>query len=103
MSSPDNLTSVAWVADALGQNSPDALAAVQAGDFLTTQSYQFTADVAALGPFGRGYKRIKFVFDTSTGTPQVIYRQDLTNLGWALGKEIRQNYVLAHNDNRNRR
>src|SRR5207245_8407228 len=29
---PNNLTSIAWVVDALGQNSPDALNALAAGD-----------------------------------------------------------------------
>jgi type II secretory pathway component PulK len=94
-SNPDNLTSIAWIVDALGQNYPDALTALEAGDFLTTQSFQFTADVAALGPFGRGYRRVRFVFDTCDGTPRIVYRQDLTHLGWALGKEVRQNQLAA--------
>ena len=99
LSNPTALTSIAWIIDALGQSYPDALQALEAGDYITTQTYQFTADVAALGPFGRGYRRVKYVFDTSSGTPQIIYRQDLTHLGWALGKEVRQNYVLARNKN----
>jgi DNA uptake protein ComE-like DNA-binding protein len=94
-SNPNNLTSIAWIIDALGQSYPDALQALAAGDFITTQSYQFTADVAALGPYGRGYQRVKFVFDTSSGTPTIVYRRDLTHLGWALGKEVRQNLLLA--------
>ncbi len=94
VSNPYNLTSIAWVIDALGQNYPDALQALEAGDYITTQSYQFTADIAALGPYGRGYRRVKFVFDTSSGSPTIIYRQDLTHLGWALGKEVRDNWVL---------
>jgi type II secretory pathway component PulK len=94
-SNPDNLTSVAWVVDALGQTYPDALQTLAARDVLTTQSYQFTADVAALGPYGRGYRRVKFVFDTSSGSPTIVYRQDLTHLGWALGQEVRQNWLLA--------
>jgi type II secretory pathway component PulK len=94
-SNPNNLTSIAWIIDALGQSYPDALAALSAGDYITTQSYQFTADIAALGPYGRGYRRVKFVFDTSDGTPRIVYRQDLTHLGWALGKEVRQNLLLA--------
>jgi type II secretory pathway component PulK len=89
-----DLTSIAWVSDAL-QNYPDALTALEAGDYITTQSYQFTADVAALGPNGRGYRRVKFVFDTSSGTPQIIYRQDLSHLGWALGNNVRQTWLLA--------
>ena len=92
---PNNLTSIAWIIDALGQSYPDDLQALEAGDFITTQSYQFTADVAALGPHGRGYRRVKFIFDTSGGTPSIVYRQDLTQFGWALGKEVRQKWFLA--------
>jgi type II secretory pathway component PulK len=80
-SNPDKLNSVAWVKEVLEQN-----AAIQAGPYLTGRSYQFTADVAAVGHHGRGYRRVKFVFDTSEGAPKIRYRQDLTHLGWALGR-----------------
>ena len=92
---PQTEETIAWVIDALGQSYPDALQALEAGDYITTQSYQFTADIAALGPYGRGYRRVKLIFDTSSGAPQIVYRQDLTQLGWALGKEVRQNWVVA--------
>jgi type II secretory pathway component PulK len=92
---PNSLGSIAWVVDALGQNFPEDLQALQSWDNITTQSYQFTADIAALGPHGRGYRRVKYVFDTSSGTPQIAYRQDLTQLGWALGKTVRQKWLLA--------
>ena len=92
---PDKLTSIAWVVDALGQNNSSVLTALMAADCITAQSYQFTADVAALGPNGRGYRRMRFVFDTCDGAPKIIYRQDLTQLGWALGKEVRDKWVLA--------
>jgi type II secretory pathway component PulK len=95
LSNPNNLTSIAWIIDALGQNFPNDLQMLLAGDYITTQSYQFTADIAALGPHGRGYRRVKFVFDTSGGTPQIVYRQDLTYLGWALGKAAREKWLLA--------
>ena len=93
-SNPSSLTSIAWVADAL-QSYPAVLEALAATDCITTQSYQCTADIAALGPHGRGYRRVKFIFDTSSGTPQIVYRQDLTHLGWALGREVRQQWLLA--------
>jgi hypothetical protein len=67
----------------------------QAGRLLTGQSYQFTADVAALGPFGRGYRRSRFVFDLSEGTPKIIYRQNLGSLGWALGRETRATWLAT--------
>ena len=90
---PNSLGTIAWVIDALGQNNDSALASLAAGDYITTRSYQFTADIAALGPHGRGYRRVKFVFDTSAGAPQLVYRQDLTHLGWALGKETREKWM----------
>ena len=64
--------------------------AAQAGRYLTTRTYQWSVDVAAVGRYGRGYRRARLVIDSSTGTPQVVYRRDLTNLGWALGADARQ-------------
>ena len=78
-------TNIAWVVDTLG-----AQGAVQAGPYLTGQSWQAGVDVAAVGRHGRGYRRTKFVIDTSTGSPRIIYRRNLAPLGWALGSEVRQ-------------
>jgi len=98
---PNNLNSIWWLIDALGNNNPvlTALAGSAAnsgGGVVTTRSFQFTADVAAVGPYGRGYRRVKFIFDTSEGTPIILYRQDLSRLGWALGDKARQT-LLANN------
>ena len=82
-------TNVAWVADSLG-----AQGAVEAGPYLTGQSWQAGADVAAVGRHGRGYRRTKFVIDTSTGTPRIVYRRNLAPLGWALGSEVRQSLAM---------
>jgi type II secretory pathway component PulK len=76
----DELTSMHWLTQVL---TPGNLR--RAGQYITDQSYQFSADVAAVGHNGRGYCREKVVFDMSTGTPRIIYRQDLTAYGWALG------------------
>jgi DNA uptake protein ComE-like DNA-binding protein len=89
---PDNLNSIAWIVDALG-NTSTAVRALAGGDYVTTHSFQFTADIAAVGPFGRGYRRVKFVFDISEGSPKIIYRQDLSRLGWALGEKARATWV----------
>jgi type II secretory pathway component PulK len=89
---PNNLSSVAWLYDALGSTSP-ILTELARGDYITTKSYQFTADIAAVGAFGRGYRRVKFIFDISEGAPKILYRQDLSRLGWALGEKARQNLV----------
>ncbi len=89
---PNNLNSIMWVIDALGNNSP-IIASLAKVDLVTTRSFQFTADIAAVGAFGRGYRRVKFVFDVSDGAPKIIYRQDLSRLGWALGEKAREDLV----------
>jgi DNA uptake protein ComE-like DNA-binding protein len=93
-----NLNSIWWLIDALGSNNQviTALAGstVNSGSgYVTTKSFQFTADIAAVGPFGRGYRRVKFIFDISNGSPIILYRQDLSRLGWALGEKARQTLV----------
>lgn len=98
---PGNLNSIWWLIDALGNNNQvlTALAGSSAnngGGYVTTKSFQFTADIAAVGPYGRGYRRVKFIFDTSEGSPIILYRQDLSRLGWALGDKTRQT-LLANN------
>ena len=62
-SNPTSLNSIAWVSTVLDETS-----AITAGPWLTGKSYQFMADVAAVGHQGRGYRRTRFVFDTSSGT-----------------------------------
>jgi type II secretory pathway component PulK len=91
---PNNLGSIAWVIDALGTSS-SVVTALAGGDYVTTHSFQFTADIAAVGPFGRGYRRVKFIFDMSDGAPKILYRQDLSRLGWALGEKARQTLVAT--------
>jgi DNA uptake protein ComE-like DNA-binding protein len=83
---PDVLTSLAWITQVI--TAPAAIRT--AGRYITDQSYQFSVDVAAVGRNGRGYCREKVVFDVSSGTPRIVYRQDLTAYGWALGAQARQ-------------
>jgi type II secretory pathway component PulK len=77
-----------WAIEILGDVIP------QAGPFLTGSSYQVSADVAAVGRHGRGYRRARFVIDMSSGTPKIIYRRNLAPLGWALGSEVRKELAL---------
>jgi len=92
---PDQLNTLSWIKDALGWSQADLGAIQQAGPWLTGRSYQFTADIAAVGHHGRGYQRVKFVFDTTEGAARICYRQDLTHLGWALGRQAREALALA--------
>jgi type II secretory pathway component PulK len=94
---PDKLASIAWIVDALGSNNAAALQALAQRDCITARSYQYSADIAALGPYGRGYRRVRLVFDTSSGKPEIVYRQDLSHLGWALGRYVRDTWLLAKN------
>ena len=81
---PDVLTSFAWLTQILGRGS-----ITRAGPYITDQSYQFSVDVAGVGRSGRGYCREKVIFDMSTGTPRIVYHQDLSSYGWALGAQAR--------------
>jgi type II secretory pathway component PulK len=92
---PDRLTSPAWVVDALGESNREVLDQLQSVDCLTTQSFQYTADIAAVGPYGRGYRRVRYVFDVSELPIRIICRQDLSYLGWALGQKTREDLLLA--------
>ena len=89
-SNASRLNSVAWLAEALSQTD-----ALQAAPYVTGRSYQFSVDVAALGHFGRGYRRKRFIVDTSEGAPKILFRQDLSHLGWALGTDLKQQLLLT--------
>lgn len=82
---PELLTSFAWLTQVL-----PAANIRQAGRYITDQSYQFSVDIAAVGDNGRGYCREKVIFDMSSGKPRIVFRQDLTPFGWALGSTVRR-------------
>jgi len=81
--------SLAWIVPILGEAN-----AIQAAPYLTVNSYQLSADVAAVGRNGRGYRRTRFVIDNSTGTPRIVYRRNFTPMGWALGSDTRDALAL---------
>ncbi len=85
LANPDLQGSFFWLTEVL-----PPLSLIRAGQYLTDRSYQFSADVAAVGISGRGYCREKTVFDLIQGTPRIVYHQDLTAYGWALGFQVRQ-------------
>lgn len=89
-SSTDRTSTMAWLTEVL-----DPASALLAAPWVTGRTYQFTADIAAVGNYGRGYRRVKFVFDTSDGSLAIRYRQDLTHLGWGLGRRVRETLQLA--------
>jgi hypothetical protein len=70
---------------------------VNVAPYVTDRSYQYSADIVAVSGDGRSFKRVRIVIDGSglapnaaTATPaQIIYRKDLTSLGWPLDPAIR--------------
>ena len=80
-----DISTVAWLAEAL---PPDRMARLAAEAAVTTRSYQFSADIVAISGDGRAFRRCRVVVDASASPPKVLYRQDLTHLGWPLEPEI---------------
>jgi len=84
----DDLESIAWIAEILENDQ-----CIEAGPHLTTRSYQFCADIAALGLHGRGYKRELMIFDTSGEKAVVLFRRDLARFGFALGSSVKEDFL----------
>jgi type II secretory pathway component PulK len=74
--------SISWVSTALGTK------AVGIGNQITTSSSQFSGDILAVSGNGRAFKRVKIVIDNSSGTPQIVFRRDLTDRGWPMDPQI---------------
>jgi type II secretory pathway component PulK len=85
----ETLSSVAWVAGTL-----PADVAEQIGPYITTKSYQFSLDVAAVAQGGRGFRRALFVIDFEDES-RVIYRRDLARLGNPFPAELRETISMG--------
>ena len=78
-----DLTTTLWVFEVLARDK-----AVGIRSYITAKTYQFSADIVSLAANGRAFKRCRVVIDSRTSPPKVVYRQDLTHLGWPLAPEI---------------
>jgi len=76
-------TDVAWVAEVLTRAKAEAIA-----PSITVKASRFSADIVSVAASGRAFKRCRVVIDAQTSPPKVIYRQDLTQLGWPLSQDI---------------
>jgi type II secretory pathway component PulK len=86
---------VSWVYEALGPQK-----AAQVGVWLTNKSYQYSADIVALSGNGKTFKRVRIVLDGRSTPAKIIYRKDLTELGFPPDLEyardsLRQGIPLA--------
>jgi type II secretory pathway component PulK len=82
-SSGTDLTNTAWVLDTLS-----AAKALAISNYITSKTKRFSADIVAVSGDGRGFKRLRCVFDASGTTPTVLYSKDMTHLGWPLDPGI---------------
>lgn len=78
------LENIAWVAELL---PPEKAALI--GGLIITRSYQFSADIAGVSGNGRGFRRMKYVFDLRTTPPRTQFCKDLSYLGWPLSSAQR--------------
>jgi len=74
---------LAWVVQALPQEN-----AVEIGSIVTSRSYQFSADIVSVSSDGRAFRRCRVVVDARESPPRVVFRRDLTGLGWPLDPQI---------------
>ena len=81
--SDQGLDSIAWVAEVLEQEK-----AIAVGSYITTRSFQYSADIVSVAGNGRAYKRCKTVFDMSQDTPKIVYFKSMTHFGWPLNQQI---------------
>ena len=88
-----------WFAQALGEKANTVTTRV------TYRADQFSADILAASGNGRSFKRVRIVVDTAGGTPQIVYRRDITDRGWPMDRSIlqqlREGQALATGQARN--
>lgn len=84
----------AWALQAAGGG------AGAAATYLTGASYRYSADIVAVSPDGRAFKRVRIVVDCGQNNPLaatlgntppavIVYRKDMTAYGWPLPGQIR--------------
>lgn len=62
--------------------------AIAIGGLVTVRSYRYAADIVAVDGTGRSFQRLWVVLDVSSNPPRVLYRRNLTSLGWPLDPRI---------------
>jgi hypothetical protein len=78
-------TDHSWAFKAL---SPAGLASIL--NVITFHSYQYSADIVAVSGDGRAFKRVRIVVDGTKVPAKIVYRHDVTSLGWPLTDQLRQ-------------
>jgi type II secretory pathway component PulK len=77
-------TTTTWAQNALGNAKWQAIA-----PYVTARTYQYSADIVAVSGDGRSFRRVRLVIDARTQPAKILYRKDVTDLGWPLSPDIR--------------
>lgn len=78
-----NPSSTTWVGEALGRQLT-----AQERARITGAGRQFSADIVAVSPDGRAFKRVRIVVDTIASPVRIVFRRDVSELGFPLDEEI---------------
>lgn len=73
-------TTPAWLLDVLRER------AVGLGDLITAQASQFSTEIVAVSGDGRAFRRVRIVIDASASPPRLVFRRDVSDLGWPFGE-----------------
>ncbi|HEY8751499.1 MAG TPA: hypothetical protein VIM11_26195 [Tepidisphaeraceae bacterium] len=76
-------STIMWVYDALQDK------AASIGNYITNRSFVYSADIVAVSGDGRAFKRVRIVVDATQSPPKIVYRKDLTSMGWPLPESVR--------------
>jgi DNA uptake protein ComE-like DNA-binding protein len=79
----------AWISNVIPTSEARALTA-----YITATSYQYSADIVAVSGDGRSFKRVRVVLDCTNVPAKIVYRKDMTSLGWPLPADLRD--ALRH-------
>jgi type II secretory pathway component PulK len=80
-----DLSNIGWFFQAI--NSSEV---AQVAPYVTDRSYVYSADIVAVSGDGRAFKREKIVVNVTSIPAKIVYRKDLTSLGWPLTADIRE-------------
>lgn len=70
---------ISWVSNAVSTNI---------NNYITGQSYRYSADILAVAANGRAFKRVRIVINAETTPVSIISRRDFTDQGWPMNPQI---------------
>ena len=74
---------VAWVTSVLSEEK-----AVGIGPYITGRCSVYSADIVSVSGDGRSFKRCRVIINAQKTPAKIVFKRDLTGLGWPLDPEI---------------